>query len=84
VIELGGSILKAIGGLPLTTRDIERLRNVEGLAAKLPAGCLDAQAATDAATDAEEAQESEDAELSIADGSHSGDSLANILAAAAN
>ncbi len=41
VIELGGSIVKAVGGLPLTDRDIERLKAVDGLAQKLPPGCLD-------------------------------------------
>jgi hypothetical protein len=41
VIELGGSIVKAVGGLRLTEKDIERLKAVDGLAKKLPAGCLD-------------------------------------------
>lgn len=41
VIELGGSIAKAVGGLPLTARDMDRLRAVDGLAKKLPPGCLD-------------------------------------------
>jgi hypothetical protein len=40
VIELGGSIIKAVGGLRLTERDVERLTAVDGLAAKLPPGCL--------------------------------------------
>jgi DGQHR domain-containing protein len=42
VIELGGSIVKAVGGLRLTERDVVRLKAVDGLAAKLPAGCLTA------------------------------------------
>jgi DNA sulfur modification protein DndB len=42
VIELGGSIVKAVGGLRLTERDVERLKAVDGLKAKLPAGCLKA------------------------------------------
>lgn len=37
VIELGGSIVKAVGGLPLTNRDIDRLKAVDGFANKLPA-----------------------------------------------
>jgi DNA sulfur modification protein DndB len=66
VIELGGSIVKAVGGLPLTARDIERLRAVDGLAEKLPAGCLDAPKAVDLATNIEETDSDEaatDAEL---------------------
>ncbi len=54
VIELGGSIVKAVGGLPLTARDVERLRAVDGLANKLPRGCL--EAATNALADSEEIQ----------------------------
>lgn len=49
VIELGGSIVKAVGGLPLTSKDIERLKAVEGLAKKLPAGCLEKPAAKEVA-----------------------------------
>lgn len=58
VIELGGSIVKAVGGLPLTARDIERIKAVDGLAAKLPPGCLEtppipAEAETVAVVDAD-------------------------------
>ncbi len=48
VIELGGSIVKAAGGLPLTSKDIERLKAVDGLAKKLPPGCLDKPPAPEA------------------------------------
>jgi hypothetical protein len=57
VIELGGSIVKAVGGLPLTERDIERLRAVDGLAQKLPAGCLDAPKAFDSLKNGEEIED---------------------------
>jgi DNA sulfur modification protein DndB len=56
VIELGGSIVKAVGGLPLTARDIERLRAVDGLAKKLPAGCLDASKAEKPATNGKQVE----------------------------
>jgi DNA sulfur modification protein DndB len=45
VIELGASIVKAAARLPLTDRDLSRLRSVEGLEAKLPPGTLDEPAA---------------------------------------
>ncbi len=59
VIELGGSIVKAVGGLPLTARDIERLRAVDGLGPKLPAGCLDAPNAIDPVTNDEPVEDVE-------------------------
>jgi DNA sulfur modification protein DndB len=48
VIELGASIVKAAGGLPLLQRDRERLIAVVGLAEKLPPGCLDVAETDDA------------------------------------
>ena len=56
VIELGGSIVKAVGGLPLTARDIERLGAVDGLAKKLPPGCLEAPKADEPTTNGKPVQ----------------------------
>jgi DNA sulfur modification protein DndB len=53
VIELGGSIVKAVGGLPLTARDVERLRAVDGLGKKLPEGCLETPPVSDLVEGAE-------------------------------
>ena len=62
VTELGGSIVKAVGGLPLTARDIDRpavllmasLRNCL-------LGCLDAPTAVDPATKDEQGEDCESA-----------------------
>jgi hypothetical protein len=59
VIELGGSIVKAIGGLPLTEKDIERLKAVDGLAKKLPAGCLEKPAAKETVPESDESAAAE-------------------------
>ena len=49
VTELGGSIVKAAGGLRLTTKDVDRLKGVKGLAEKLPPGCLEKATVVDEA-----------------------------------
>jgi hypothetical protein len=59
VIELGGSIVKAVGGLRLTEKDIERLKAVDGLAKKLPAACLEKPATKELAPDTEESASGE-------------------------
>ncbi len=69
VIELGGSIVKAAGGLPLTVKDIDRLKAIDGLAKKLPASCLEKPVAKDTV------QESDDSVLDDADNEHSGEEV---------
>jgi DNA sulfur modification protein DndB len=85
VIELGGSLVKAVGGLPLTARDIERLRAVDGLAKKLPAGCLDSPPATESLPDLDADQDEEsddvtDAQPANVNGQHSAKPLVSAVA----
>lgn len=71
VIELGGSIVKAAGGLPLTDKDTERLKAVDGLSKKLPPGCLEKPIAQDVSADGTHVETAEDAGSCKEDGTDS-------------